>query len=152
MSQVLLALPVGCSATEAFSPFARPSLESGSALTIPGGAHLVTRSVTRRPQAEVHSAVSIELESPRTAHMHELVVTRGSLKISGEKFLIEHDAGTVFLRHSRWSLVGSGQDLLEAEKDLRSEIAELRLALASACPANFSSGLIELRNYATRVG
>ena len=42
-----------------------------------------------------------------------------------ERFFIEIEEGSVYIRHPRWSLMGAGDSIIAAEKDLRSEAREL---------------------------
>ncbi len=44
-----------------------------------------------------------------------------ALSVYGERFLLELDNGAVYVRHPRWSLVGSGSTLQEALLDLYAE-------------------------------
>lgn len=56
---------------------------------------------------------------------------RSPREISGEPFYVEEEDGFFYIRHDRWSLVGMGRTLAEAERDLLAEAADLREVLAS---------------------
>ena len=51
--------------------------------------------------------------------------------VAGEPFYVEIEDGFTYIRHERWSLVGMGRTLAEAEQDLLSEASDLRDVLAS---------------------
>jgi hypothetical protein len=51
-------------------------------------------------------------------------------EVAGEPFYVEMEDGFYYIRHERWSLVGMGKTLPEAERDLLSEASDLRDALA----------------------
>ena len=82
----------------------------------------------------------------------ESVVARGSLRLAGQRFEVEHADDCVYIRHQKWSLIGQGATLLEAEKDLRSEAADLREVLDSKTVENSSFELRRLHRFVTRLG
>ena len=63
----------------------------------------------------------------------DLVESAGSSPyvVAGEPFYVEIEDGFYYIRHARWSLVGMGRTLPEAEQDLLSEASELRDVLDS---------------------
>jgi hypothetical protein len=56
---------------------------------------------------------------------------RSPFEVAGEPFYVEVADGFYYIRHNRWSLVGMGKTLTEAERDLLDEAADLREVLAS---------------------
>lgn len=46
------------------------------------------------------------------------LVPGGAVRIRGERFLLEEEDDTYFVRHPRWGLVGAGESLPEAMDDL----------------------------------
>src|SRR3990172_8547692 len=85
------------------------------------------RSVDSGPSA--HPDAAPPHNDPTDTAIRFLVVVqqpvRPEIRIAGEGFFVETDGPTVYLRHPRWSLLGAGRSLFEAERDLRSEAAEL---------------------------
>lgn len=59
---------------------------------------------------------------------------RSPFEVAGEPFYVEVENGFYYIRHDRWSLVGMGKTLAEAERDLLSEAADLREVLSSPSP------------------
>ena|SRR5215213_1045272 len=47
------------------------------------------------------------------------------IHICGEPFYVEVEEGTYYIRHDKWSLLGAGDSLLEAEQDLAVEAGDL---------------------------
>lgn len=113
----------------------------------------VGASIQTVPSPALLSAVSLELaEDTPSENIADTVVVRGRLRLGGQSFLVEHAEDCVYLRHPRWSLLGVGPSLLDAEKDLRSEILELRRHLDESDKRTFSSDLLALHDFAFRVG
>ena len=52
------------------------------------------------------------------------------IRVGREVFFLEVEDGTYYLRHPAWSLMGSGDSPLAAEKDLRVEAEELAEVMA----------------------
>jgi hypothetical protein len=48
-----------------------------------------------------------------------------SLDIFGEQFIIEEEDGCFYITHPKWSLVGYGETLIDAENDLISDAIDL---------------------------
>lgn len=72
----------------------------------------------------------------------------GRLRMRGETFYITTEAGQVFLAHPRWSLMGSGSSLYEAELDLIDEARALADALVDADPATLDRNATAMRRFA----
>ena len=74
------------------------------------------------------------------------------LRIGGERFMAELDNDAVYIRHDRWSLLGSGQSLSEAEADLRQEAGELAEVLAGLPPHTLDVETMSLFRFVLRIG
>ena len=78
----------------------------------------------------------------------------GCVRVKGEHFRIKVEPGeegdTVYLVHPRWSVLGSGRTLEEAERDLREEAREVGELLADEDPAGFSRGGRQMREFVLR--
>lgn len=77
---------------------------------------------------------------------------RPKLRIGGEVFFIEVEAGTVYIRHPAWSLVGAGNTLVEAERDLRADASELAEVMASMPRNMLDHDAIDLFEFVLRIG
>ena len=84
------------------------------------------------------------IRTPTDAHV---IAKQEALVIAGEFFLIEHEEGSIYLRHPHWSLVGVGHDLLSAREDLLQEAAELMEVLRTMPLDTFGRDLLALREY-----
>jgi hypothetical protein len=65
-------------------------------------------------------------------------------EVAGEPFYVEIEDGFYYIRHERWSLVGMGRTLPEAEQDLLREASDLRDVLASPSPVPMDAELSRL--------
>jgi hypothetical protein len=73
------------------------------------------------------------------------------LLVAGEPFYGEIEDGVYSIRHERWSLVGMGKTVPEAERDLLSEASDLRDVLASPSPVPMDAELSRLAAFQRRV-
>jgi hypothetical protein len=71
--------------------------------------------------------------------------------IFGEPFVLEFEDDEVYLRHPRWSLIGAGSSLLEAEMDLLAEARDLSEVLLKVPHANLDPEAMSLRDFLFRV-
>ena len=76
---------------------------------------------------------------------------RSPFEVAGEPFYVEVEDGFYYIRHDRWSLVGMGKTLAEAERDLLSEAADLREVLASPSPVPMDAELERLTTFLQRL-
>ena len=76
---------------------------------------------------------------------------RSPFEVAGEPFYVEVEDGFYYIRHDRWSLVGMGKTLAEAERDLLSEAADLREVLASPSPVPMDAELERLTTFVQRL-
>jgi len=76
---------------------------------------------------------------------------RSPFEVAGEPFYVEVEAGFHYVRHDRWSLVGMGKTLAEAERDLLSEAADLREVLAAPPPVPMDAELERLAAFLQRL-
>lgn len=65
--------------------------------------------------------------SPSLARQYQVIQTpaRSVIRLHGEPFFVEHEAGSYYIRHERWSLIGAGDTLAAAYKDLLYEAEEI---------------------------
>lgn len=77
-------------------------------------------------------------------------VLRSRVVIAGEPFELELENDTIYLKHSRWSLVGSGGSILDAERDLIRETEELAGAMLYEPVRSMSYDAIRLRDFLLR--
>lgn len=71
--------------------------------------------------------------------------------VAGEPFYVEIEDGFYYIRHERWSLMGMGKTLPEAERDLLSEASDLREVLASPSPTPMDAELSRLAAFLHRL-
>jgi len=88
--------------------------------------------------------------SPGLTVIHELA--RPRIRIGGEPFYVEEDAGVVYLRHPSWSLVGAGDTLSEAEADLRNDASELAVVMAAMPLKSLDYDAQDLFRFVLRIG
>lgn len=69
----------------------------------------------------------------------------------GERFDLEIDDGVLSLRHPRWSLMGTGKTLIEAETDLLDEAREVAHAMLELPIATLSFEAFRLREFLLRI-
>jgi hypothetical protein len=72
-------------------------------------------------------------------------------EVAGEPFYVEMEDGFFYIRHERWSLVGMGKTLSEAERDLLSEASDLRDALAVPSTVPLDAELSRLAAFVHRL-
>ena len=76
---------------------------------------------------------------------------RPRIRIGGEMFFIEIEDGFIYLRHPMWSLVGIGNTIYEAERNLRADARELAEVM-SAMPLNtMDHDALDLFRYVLRI-
>lgn len=73
---------------------------------------------------------------------------RRRIAVRGEAFLLEWEEDVVHLVHPRWSLVGTGDTLFDAEKDLAREARDVAEALKDAPPQALNDDARALRDFA----
>jgi len=76
---------------------------------------------------------------------------RSPFEVAGEPFYVEVEDGFYYIRHDRWSLVGMGKTLAQAEQDLLGEAADLREALALPSPVPMDAELERLAAFLQRL-
>jgi hypothetical protein len=74
-----------------------------------------------------------------------------SLLVGREPFYVEVEDGFYYIRHERWSLVGMGKTLPEAEQDLLSEALDVREVLASPSTVPMDAELSRLAAFVQRL-
>ena len=72
-------------------------------------------------------------------------------RFRGERFDLEIDDGIFSLRHPRWSLMGTGTTLLEAEIDLLDEAREVVHAILELPITTLSFEAFRLREFLLRI-
>lgn len=87
--------------------------------------------------------VSVPPTEPRPATVHSV----GRLRIRHELFDIGFDDDMVYVTHPRWSLLGSGPTLRDAEIDLVREAAELAEVMADMEPSLLDRDARQLRAF-----
>lgn len=77
-----------------------------------------------------------------------------SVTVMGERFAVELEQGEtgdlVHLVHPRWSVMGSGRTVEEAELDLRAEARELGRIVSERNPEDFTRVGREMRDFAMK--
>lgn len=111
------------------------------------------RSVDSGPSA--HPDAAPPHNDPTDTAIRFLVVVqqpvRPEIRIAGEGFFVETDGPTVYLRHPRWSLLGAGRSLFEAERDLRSEAAELAQVMSDMPLRELDYDALQLFHFVLRI-
>ena len=118
----------------------------------------VKRSVVDHAKLGARQIVPVEREKALPAVEQEQVAVAAGLPdhvtVKGERFTVEVEVGeegnTVYLVHPRWSVLGSGRTIEEAERDLRTEAREVGELLADDDPARFTRGGREMREFVLR--
>lgn len=72
-------------------------------------------------------------------------------EVCGEPFYIERENEIVYLRHARWSLIGEGTTLGEAEQDLIREAFEVAEVLSKVSIHTLDSEAQALRDFVLKV-
>jgi hypothetical protein len=78
-------------------------------------------------------------------------ILRDYILIMDEKFFIEKENDMIYLTHDKWSLVGVGKNLIEAEKDLMIEAKELFNNIRKIELNNLSQGAIQMRDFLFKI-
>lgn len=138
--------------------------ESGTGILIPGGADEAGRSRSRLPSDWNPDSTRAMRESTsgadnrpsaggssRMSRSQHTLQPRARAKLAGEVFIVETEAGVVYLRHPRWSLVGAGDSLVEAQVDLIEEASDLLVAMADMPVASLDADARRLREYLFRI-
>ena len=76
---------------------------------------------------------------------------RPGLRIAGERFFIEIEEDVVYVRHPRWSLMGAGDSIVAAEKELRSEARELAEVMSGIPPHTLDPEAFQLYRFVLRI-
>ncbi len=96
-----------------------PAVATSAAKWIPRAAPVSYTTIVR-PQAaplpEASSPPSIPEPQSGLTVIREL--GRPIIRLQGEQFFVERDDGVYYIRHERWSLLGAGDTLSAAYKDL----------------------------------
>lgn len=103
-------------------------------------------------ERKVATSTPVDVPTEAVALEDRFEQPRPRVRIGGESFYVEVDDSTVYLRHSRWSLVGAGATLAEAERDLRAEARELAEVMADMPRASFDVEALKLFQFVLRVG
>ena len=80
----------------------------------------------------------------------EEVHTPPLMDLLGESFEVESDDGVVVIQHPRWSLIGSGTTVLEAEADLLSCAREVAPLYVGVPLDSLSIEALEFRDFLIR--
>ena len=78
-------------------------------------------------------------------------VPHKSIVIGGVTFLLENEDDIFYLRHPRWSLVGSGPSMSAAVKDLVNEAGDLRHTLARIPAKRLDADAAQLLQFLLRI-
>jgi len=113
------------------------------------------RAATRYGVRRGKPATSVQPGSVNPIRMDESECTDAAevdgVTVLGERFAIKVEAGergnVIYLVHPKWSVMGSGRTLEEAEHDLRAEAREVGEMLADKDPAGFTRGGREMRDF-----
>jgi len=76
---------------------------------------------------------------------------RPKIRIGGEIFYIEIEDGAIYLRHPMWSLVGVGNTIYEAERNLRADASELAEVMAALPLNSMDHDALDLFRYVLRI-
>lgn len=74
-----------------------------------------------------------------------------TVEVGGEAFAVEVDEGTIYLSHPRWSLLGEGASLIEAEANLMEEARALLPVFLAKPITALSEDARALRDFLLRV-
>lgn len=124
--------------------------------TIPSEAGEAIASALRMTDVVVRAAPSRQGRSgtrPSPAPATVDVQTTGTVRIAGELFNIELDPTSelVYLRHPRWSLLGAGATVAEAQEDMLQEATDLLSVLLGLPPGSLDEQARRLRDYLFRI-
>ena len=98
------------------------------------------------------SAPAPQCTPERTSQMTVVrEAARPGLRIAGERFFIERDEGVTYIRHPRWSLMGAGDSIVAAEKDLRSEAQELAEVMSGMQAHTLDPEAVQLYRFVLRI-
>ena len=73
------------------------------------------------------------------------------VEVHGERFAVEIDEGAVYLTHPRWSLVGSGTDLVSARQDLLDEARQLAGVMQHDDVRTLTPDAVRMREFVLRL-
>jgi len=102
------------------------------------------------PQAAYYAGLETRAKVRFVRRRTSGVPTFVSLNLAGrdEIFLLEIEDGFVYLRHPRWSWVGVGGSVQEAERDLLEEIQRLAVVMSDISPSELTPDGLEFRHFA----
>ncbi|MDP3149775.1 MAG: hypothetical protein Q8N83_11665 [Ignavibacteria bacterium] len=75
------------------------------------------------------------------------IIIKDSINIGNESFLFEKEDNYYYLSHPKWSLVGMGKNLYEAEVDLLNEAKELLTDMRELPTESLSQEALNLLDY-----
>jgi hypothetical protein len=93
----------------------------------------------------------VAADAPESAARLTRHLTGYAYEVAGEPFFIEFEGDDVFIRHPKWSLLGNGSSLREAEDDLRNEARELSDVLSAIPAETLNSDAVRLRDFVSRL-
>ena len=122
---------------------------------VASGSSVKGRLTRRRGEGSIRR-VSLDAAALRQASAHVGVADyrygpQAAIRIFGEPFVVERVGSRIFLRHRRWSLLGSGDSLLQAQLNLLKEAGELAEVMRGIPTEELSKEAERLYHFALRV-
>lgn len=77
--------------------------------------------------------------------------TAATIWIEGQRFIVEPEGDVIYIRHPRWSLVGFGDSLAAAERNMRDEAAAVAKVWFDMSPASMDHEALKLRDFLVKL-
>lgn len=135
-----------------------PTIPAGSSVTPPGvareiRANIVGRGTLRADLTVVRSAARAKAEQSEGVKRPKIKRTDhiAQYRIAGEMFYVELKSRRTYLRHPRWSLMGAGKTLAEAEVALLEEAGLVVRVFGKMAAAELDEEAERMLNFARRI-
>ena len=146
---VTIAPPVATLTLLAFAPTIGATGTSGSFQTTVAKRRATSAGAARKMAMFESSSPRLSRWSPEPAL--DVSLSRPAIRIRGERFFFERDKGAYYISHPHWSLMGVGDSLQAAVRNLLREASELAVVMRQMSLANMDQEALRLFRYVLRI-
>jgi hypothetical protein len=128
-----------------------PPAEPASPVYVPPACGVDSQRPSRRSKNSLEITTASTAPPPPAGAIatqsRTVVMPSADIKILGERFVVELEDGSVFIRHPRWSLLGYGASLKEAQAALREDALSVAEIWRTIPPEKMDAEALRLRDF-----